>query len=269
MGGIMKKLFLLFAIISLCAVFLVVGCSDNATENNLTEGDYNDPGYQTARYLTDQLVDSLSIYADVASDFITFDGSQPMSPAAESLLITFDQETCWWHIYISSDTTDASLLFVDSLKFQDSEGCQQFPDSLTTNSIEYRAYFDISMIGDSTTVSATANENLLLEGIQGDICSLTATATSYAEVASGLYEAAYDYSGAMDNIRFLTEELMYSENPKPISGTMLLNLSIYGSGQQGSANWNGTVIITFNETGYHARAESGENYWEWDVTYVA
>jgi hypothetical protein len=186
-------------------------------------------------------------------------------------LITFDEVTCWWHLYLdlSSDTTNSSLLFVDSLKFQDSEGCQQFPDSLTTTSIEYRAFLDISIVADSGTFIGTANENLLLEGIQEDTCVLIATAESNLEVTSSLYEFAYDYSGVLDDIKFLTLDLMYEENPRPVAGTMYLNLTVYGSNQQGSGNWTWSVIITFNEGGYHARAESGENYWEWDVTYVA
>ena len=263
----MKKLLLLFGIISLCAVFMIAGCSDNATESDLTEGDYEDPNYQTARMITESIVDTLFLEADAASNFINFDGSAPMQ-ACDSLLITFDEETCWWHIYLGADTTNASLIFVDSLKFQDAEGCQMFPDSLSTTSIEYRAYLDIELVNDSAIIVANANENLLLEGIQEDTCVLNATAASNLELASSLYEIAYDYSGALDDIKFLTQELMYEEDPRPVSGTLALNLIIYGSSQQGSMAFNWSIIITFNETGYHARAESGENYWEWDVSYV-
>jgi len=244
------------------------GCSDNATEPELTEGDYEDPNYQTARLYTEMIVDSLFQQADAASDYINFDGSEPMRTAEDSLLITFDELTCWWHLYLSSDTTNASLLFVDSLKFQDAEGCQMFPDSLTTTSIEYRAFLDISMVADSGTFIANATQNLLLEGIQEDTCVINATANTDLEVATVLYEFAYDYSGALDDIKFLTLELMYEENPKPVAGTLLLSLIVYGTGQQGSGSWNWTVIVTFNEGGYHALAEAGENYWEWDVTYV-
>ncbi len=262
------KLFgLLVFMLALSVAYL--GCSDKATEPELTEGDYQDPNYQVARMITESIVDSLFLEADAASDFIGFDGSAPMSPAAESLLITFDELTCWWHIYLGADTTNASMIFIDSVKFQDAEGCQMFPDSLTTTCIEYRAYLDINLISDSLTIAASANENLLLEGIQEDTCVINATAVSNLELASTLYDIAYDYNGALDDIKFLTLELMYEENPRPVAGTMILNLTIYGANQQGSGSWNWTIIITFNEGGYHARAESGENYWEWDVTYVA
>jgi len=263
----MKKLLLLFGIISLGAVFLIAGCSDSATESDLTEGDPEDPNFQTARAITDDIVDTLFMAADAASDFIGFDGSAPMQ-ACDSLLITFDEETCWWHIYLGADSTNASLIFVDSVKFQDAEECQQFPDSLTTTSIEYRAYLDINVVNDSGTFIATANENLLLEGIQEDTCVLNATSASNLELASSLYEIAYDYSGALEDIKFLTLELMYEEDPRPVSGSLALNLTIYGSSQQGSMAFNWSITITFNETGYHARAVSGENYWEWDVTYI-
>ncbi|UCE66569.1 MAG: hypothetical protein JSU85_00720 [Candidatus Zixiibacteriota bacterium] len=263
-----KRIFFLFLIV-LGIALVFSACSDNATESELTEGDYDDLNYETARATADSIVVAFFQEADEASDFIGFDGSAPMSPAAESLLITFDELSCWWHIYVGADTTNGSLIFVDSVKFQDAEGCQMFPDSLTTTSIEYRAYLDINVVSDTGSLVATANENLLLEGIQEDTCVINATAESNAEVALGLYEAAYDYSGALDDIKFLTEELMYEEEPRPVSGTLALNLTIYGSSQQGSITFNWSIIITFNETGYHARAESGENYWEWDVTYIA
>lgn len=245
-----------------------IGCSDKSSEPELTEGDYNDPNYEMARATADSIVVAFFQEADEASDFIGFDGSGPMSPAAESLLITFDEETCWWHIYFGADTTGGSMIFIDSLKFQDAEGCQQFPDSLTTTSIEYRAYLDIELISDSLTIVGTGNENLLLEGIQEDTCVINATAENSAEIVSALYEAGYNYSGTLDDVKFLTLELMYEEEPRPVAGMMILSLTIYGLGQQGSGSWSWTVTITFNEGGYHARAETGENYWEWDVTYV-
>ena len=117
-----KTVFCLFSLFT-ALVLVFAACSDNATEPELTEGDYQDTNYQTARYFTELIVDSLFMSADAASDFIGFDGSAPMSPAAESLLITFDEETCWWHIYFGADTTDASMIFVDSVKFQDAEHC--------------------------------------------------------------------------------------------------------------------------------------------------
>lgn len=264
-----SRLFCLFAM-ALALTFAFIACSDNSTEPPLTEGDYENPNYQTARVYTEMIVDSLFQDADQASDYINFDGSAPMR-AYDSLLISFDETTCWWHLYLdySDDSTNSTLLFVDSLKFQDVDGCQQFPDSFTTTSIEYRAILDIDIVADSGTFLANANENLILEGIQEDTCVINASAATNLSVASTLYEFAYDYSGSMDDIKFLTQELMYDENPRPVAGTLNLDLTIYGSNQQGSGSWHWTITITFNEGGYHARAENGENYWEWDKTYPA
>ena len=264
----MRKLNLLIGIITLCLSVFLLGCSDNSTENNLTEGDYQDPNYQSARSITEGIVDSVFLMAEATSNYIDFNGSAPMQ-ATDSLLITFDEETCWWHLYLGADTTGASLLFIDSLKFEDVEGCQQFPDSMTTTSIEYRAFIDIDMTADSATIAATAHENLLLEGIQEDTCVFDATASSFLELVSGLYDITYDYSAYLDNVKFLTEELMNDQEPRPVSGSMALSLTLFGTYQQNSGSWNWNITITFNEGGYHARAESGENYWEWDVTYVA
>ena len=260
------KLFTLVAVISaFCLIF--VACSDNPADNNLTEGDPQDPNFQMAQSVTEGVVDSLFRFAQTTSNYIDFNGSEPMQ-AQDSLAIVFDYETCWWYIYLSADTTDGSMVFVDSLRFEDSEGCQQYPDSQTTTTIEYRAFIDIDITSDSGTVAATATENLYLAGIQEDTCVFDVSAASNLELASSLYELSYDYSGNFTHIKFLTEELMNDDNPRPVSGSLFLDLTIYGSYQQSSGSWNWNVTVTFNETGYHARAESGENYWEWDVTYV-
>lgn len=260
------KLFTLVAVIMALSL-LFIACSDKS-ENNLTQGDPQDQNFQTAKTYTELVVDSLFIEAAAASNFINFDGSQPMSPTAESLLITFDETTCWWHIYISSDTTNTSLLFVDSLKFQDIDGCQQFPDSLTTTEIEYRALLTMSVVTDSAYISGSANDDMLIQGIQEDTCVINAGLNRNLEMALSTYQFSYDYTGAINNVKFMTQDLMYGLNPRPVSGTLILNLTIYGLSQQGSGGISWFVTVTFNETGYHARAESGENYWEWDVTYV-
>jgi hypothetical protein len=103
-----SRLFLILAII-LAASVSFIACSDNSTEPELTEGDYDDPNYQTARLITDSVVDTVIMEADAASDFIGFDGSEPMRTAGDSLLIAFDELTCWWHLYLSADTTNSSL----------------------------------------------------------------------------------------------------------------------------------------------------------------
>ena len=261
-----SKLFALLAA-ALAMAFLLAACSDK-NENQLTEGDPEDPNFQSARMITNGIIDSLFLEAEMASDFINFDGTEPMNTTEDSLLITFDEATCWWAIYLSTDTTNVSLLFIDSVKFHDADGCQQFPDSLTTTEIEYRAFLDINVVSDSGSLIASASDHLLLEGIQEDTCVINAGVARNLDLAVNLTELSYDYDGALDDIRFLTPELMYEENPRPVAGTMILSLTIYGSSQQGSVSHHWIVTVTFGPTGYHARAESGENYWEWDVTYV-
>jgi len=41
--------------------------------------------------------------------------------------------------------------------------------------------------------------------------------------------------------------------------------SLYPNYPSGTYDW--TLTLTFSETGYHARMESGDNYWEWDGTW--
>ena len=61
------RLFALVAVLSALCLFFVT-CSDNSTENNLTEGDPQDPNFQMAQSVTEGIVDSLFRLADATSD---------------------------------------------------------------------------------------------------------------------------------------------------------------------------------------------------------
>ncbi len=255
-----------FGMFALSFAFIALACSDNATDNNLTEGEPNDPSFLAAQDISDGFVDSLFITTGTAFGFIDFDGTAPMNAPADTFLVVFDSSSCWWSLNWSIDTT---IIFSDSVKFQDANGCQQFPDSLTTTEIEYRAYLDINIVSDSGSITATASNNLALAGIQEDTTIINATTAMEADYNHPIYQLAYNYSGTLNDIGFLTSELREENEPKPLSGTLTLALTIFGTSPDGSGGVNWSVTITFNPNGYHGRAESGGNFWEWDVSYIA
>ncbi len=264
----MSKFLRIFGALAVAFIFAICACSDNATDTPLTEGDPNDPNYQSAQEMTNLYIDSLFDISGATFNFLNFDGSAPMNATADSLAIVFDQQSCWWSIYVSFDSTSGSMLMIDSLKFQDVDGCQQFPDSATTTEIENRAFFDLTVVADSGSMAISARENVLLQGIQGDTVVINATSDRYLDLAMGLFDITYDYDGVLSDLAFLTADLQSREAPKPISGSLNLNLIMYGTTQEGSMSVNWSITVTFYPEGYHARAEAGENYWEWDVTYI-
>ena len=264
----MKRLLLLFGIISLCAVFMIAGCSDSATESELTEGNPDDPNFQIARTMTDGIVDSLFNSSETAFGFLNFDGTAPSSVANDTLYVVFHESSCWWEIYFSIDSLNNWLVLIDSLQFRNAEGCQQFPDSLTTTEIEYRIYFDMSVSDDSASIDATGHQIFSLEGIQDDTVVVNATTQNNMDLAMGLLDILYEYDAVLTGLKFLALDLEEETEPRPVSGSLSLSLSVVSSSPNASGSINWSITITFNPTGYHARAESGENYWEWDVTYI-
>ena len=72
-----SRLLCLFTLL-IALTFTFIACSDNSTDNNLTEGDYNDPNYEAAKSTTENIVNSFFEEADATSDYIGFNGSEPM-----------------------------------------------------------------------------------------------------------------------------------------------------------------------------------------------
>jgi|GEM_PF-1922445 len=272
----MRKRSLLTALAFLSILLLVLSCSDNATKAK-TEGDPNDPNYLQAKTATETYVDSLFGAYNFASGYMSFDGntplrgSGPMEPTGDSLNINFDQLTCWWEIYVSSDTNGNSLLFIDSVTFEDASGCQVLPDSTTTTQLEYRAYANFSGIADSSSVSLIARESVVLSGIQTSLVVVdgsNAAEMNLNMIADyGETSIYYDYSGAANSVTFNEADLDGTGDARPISGSLDLSLAVDVTGPNGSASVSWTMTITFLEDHYHVYAESGENYWEWDHYY--
>jgi len=264
-----KKCFISFLAILLISVAFIA-CGDNA-DTAKTEGDPNDVTYLQAKSTTEVYVDSLVETLDFAAGYMTFDGVSPLGATADSANVNYDPQTCWWEIYFSSDTLGSSLLFIDSVSFDDGSGCQMFPDSTTTTEIEYRAYASFSITADSGSISFVARENVVLSGIQ--TAQIVIDGSNAAEMNLSMIidttEASffYDYSGSAVSVTFNKADLQGELPAHPLSGTLNLSLAMEIAGTNGSANVNWTMIVSFLEDHYHVYAESGDNYWEWDVYY--
>ena len=263
----MKKGFLLLSIVLIGAFLAFIACSDNATDSDLTEGNPDDLNFIQAQGLAEAYVDTLFESFEIVFGYMTFEGEGPLNTVGDSLNINYDQETCWWQIYISSDSTDYSLVFVDSVRFNDATECQMFPDSLTTTQIEYRAYLDLSIIADSGSIIVDSDQNALLTGIQSDLVVLDASNSTYMDMDLGFLAFTVDYDGIITDLTFSRADLEGEAEVYPLSGSASVAMAIAGSSHDGSGAQSWTVDITFYEDHYSARAESGDNYWEWDVYY--
>ncbi len=262
-----KKKFLIgFAV--LFAVMALLACSDNATNETVkTEGDPNDPDFVQAQILAEAYVDTMFASSGTAFGFMHFDGNGPLNVTGDSLNINYDSETCWWEIYASFDSTSFSFVFIDSVRFDDGTGCQMLPDSLTTTQIEYRAYLDLSIYADSGSMVMDAEENVLVTGIQSDFVVLNASNTASIDMDLGFMSLTVDYNGTITDLTFNRLDLDGEPPVYPVSGSAAVAMAIETTAGDGSSARSWTVDITFYEDYYHAYAESGDNYWEWDVYY--
>ncbi len=267
----MKKGILLLSMVLIGAFLAFIACSDNATDSDLTEGNPDDPNFVQAQGLAEAYVDTLFESFDIVFGYMSFEGDGPLKTTGDSLNINYDQETCWWQIYISSDistdTTDYSLIFIDSVRFSDETACQMFPDSLTTTQIEYRAYLDLSVIADSGSIIVDSYQNALVTGIQSDLVVLNASNSTYMDMDLGFLALTVDYDGTITDLTFNHADLEGEAEVHPLSGSASVAMAIEGSTNEGSGAQSWSVDVTFYEDHYHARAESGHNYWEWDVYY--
>jgi len=264
----MKRNVLLLSVILVGAFLAFVACSDNSTDSNLTEGDPNDPNFIQAKSLAEAYVDTLFESFEMVFGYLSFDGSGPLSAVGDSFNINYDQETCWWEIYASFDSTGFSFVFVDSGRFYDGRRCQMLPDSLTTTQIEYRAYLDLSAYADSGSLVVDAEEEALVTGIQSDQVVVNASNSTFMDMDLGFLAMTVDYNGTITDLTFNRVDLDGEPPVYPMSGSAEVAMTIEGSSDQGSGSGSWMVDVTFYEDHYHARAESGDNYWEWDVYYT-
>lgn len=265
----MKRGLKLFGLILIGAMLAFIACSDNSTDSDLTEGDPEDPNFLMAQGLVEGFVDSTFSYMMFASEYLYFEGGGLWQATNDSMHAIFDAETCWWELYVSyDDTTGFGFTLIDSVKFQDVAGCQQFPDSTTTTQIEYRAYADVFASADSGSIDATLIESLLMTGIQSDLVVINSSGSADIGMNYGQISYIVAYEAAVTDVTFYRDDLMGDGEVYPVSGSMALAMSVDTTTPNGSASISWTADITFYEDHYHVRAESGDNYWEWDVYYT-
>ena len=268
----MNKKILLIVFAVLFAFMAILACSDNAaTDPVKTEGNPEDPNYIQAKAMTEAYVDSLFNTYNTASGYIAFDGNGPLSPMADSASVVYDPQMCWWQVYASSDTTGYSFLLIDSVKFDDGTGCQMFPDSATTTSIEYRVILDLTADADSGYINMAFDQSVLLAGIQSDLVTLNSNGAADFGLGfildQGTIDFGYAYNGEVRDLVFNRDELMADSVAHPLSGEMDLAASMDIGSINGSTHTNWAITVTFDPEYYHAYAESGDNYWEWDHYY--
>jgi hypothetical protein len=258
-------LFLAFA--AILAVF--TACSDdNSTNPAKTAGDPNDSQYVQAQIYTEQFVGTLADQAANGFDYMDWDGNRLANAASDSFSNFYDGESGWWVFYFhTDDSVSYDMTYTDSVKFEGPDGHQMYPDSATTESIDYRQSLNSDFYSDSTSLESEYLQNLVISGIQSELVNFNGASSSDLNTTGPRDTLTINYDATLNNITYDPVELDTSDDPHPQSGGMTLNMVIYAGGPQGSASVSWYVEITFFIDHLHAHFESGDNYWDWDEQY--
>jgi hypothetical protein len=246
-------------------------CSDDKNANPpLTEGDPNDPNYIQAQLAAEAFVAIMTEQTSNGFGYLSWDGS-PMPPktAYDSSSAIYYESTGWWVIYWhSDDTTGSDLTYMDSVRFRGPEGqYQMFPDSLTTEDLEYRRDFSLDIVTDTSSLLTDISDNLQINDIQTD--QVVLHGNTGADIVSDYpqIDLTLNYDAALTSVTFNRYDLENEPEPHPVSGSVALALHVLSVTPQGSGSGDWAITVTFFVDHYHARFESGGNYWEWDGQY--
>lgn len=263
----MKKLTISVGVILLGLLLITSTCSDKSTGNDRTEGDYQDESFLQAQSLVVGFTDSLLTEINVAFWHIIMDDHEPGPLAADSASATYDPETCWWELYTDGIRGDTSFIQIDSLKFIDESGCQQYPDIGTITQFDYRTFGDIFISDGQETIHATGFLSAAISGFQSDFVIVDCEAALQASVSYDFVGTDLDYDAENTDLNYVRDDLYSGDPVYPVSGGLPLTIKITNHSWEGSPATYWYFSITFSENGYNVHAESGDYFWNWGVLY--
>ena len=263
-----KKLSIV-ALIPLLAIGLA-GCSKNSSRPaGLTPGDPSDPTFLKVQETTDQFGEQYLESINEALNYIYFSG--PLMRPADTSFITYDDETSWWILVVDrlSEPTFVPFYVVDSVRFSAGDDYQQYPDE-TTTTIDYRFWAEYHPeASEDTSLDIYAHNDCLLDGFTGDTVVVNGSTDYSIEGSIGDVDVEYSLTGDAENVKFL-RAYINEDGTHPVDGTLSLTVTIHTSGQIGNfpaTNVTWTLVLTFDDEGYDARLESGQNYWQWSKSW--
>lgn len=242
-------------------------CSDKSTLSYTTEGDYQDGSFVQVRGLITEFTDSLLVEMNVAFGHLNMDRYGPPVLLADSVSVTYDPETCWWELYVDADAGDTSFVYVDSLRFMDDSGCQQYPVSTITQ-YDYRTFADLLISNGQETSHVRGSGQFAMSGFQSDYIVVDYDAVLQTSMSFDFEGLDVDYEAADGDLEYVQDSLYSSGADFPVSGRIPVTMELKSFSRDSSLTRYWSFIITFNEEYYSVYAESGGYYWGWEVYYA-
>ncbi len=263
-----KKLSII-ALIPLLAI-VIAGCSENSSQSaGLTPGDPNDPNFLKAQETADDFSEQFIGSMNEGLNYVYFQGG--MLRPADTSLITYDEESSWWILVVDRLTDPAFTPFymVDSVRFSADGEYQQYPDESTTT-IDYKFWAEFHPeASEDTALDVFAHNDCSFDGFTGDTVVVNGSTDYSIEGTIGDVEVEFSLSGDAEDIEFLRANIN-GDGTHPVDGRLSLTLTMHTAGQIGdfpAVDGTWTLVLSFDEEGYDARLESGQNYWQWSRTW--
>ena len=264
----MIKTLIIAAITCFGLVIILSGCSkDKKVNPGRSEGDYQNQSYLEAKNYATIYLDSMITGITDGFALRTFDGASPLKALSDSASIVYDSSSFWWAIYSNSINGDTNAVHSDSIRFELGDLFSRLPDSFATTGIDNRVKTAFNITLDTSSYASEFTRDVHLTGIQGDQVTIKIVSSAHVDLLLGQSAYGQTYTDSMTNIIFNKSDLENELVPNPISGSMALGMLINASTSDGTSNVAWTITITFRVDGYDAHAESGNNYWDWQVNY--
>jgi hypothetical protein len=270
----LKKL-LLIALAMIVAISMF-GCGDDSSSpKSKTPGDNNDQTFLAVQSsIEEDLLPGMLESLNEGISLLEFDGG-PILKANDTSYYDFNEQTYWWRYVDQYEQEGEGYYYnyasIDSFRFEEGAGYGQYPDSGTTTGLDTRQHFDNESYSDSDTLESHVDVSYHYTGLAGNIMTIAGNSNINYEFGMDSLSYAYEFGGNFDNVTIPIANIdPESDSNHPTGGGMGMSIfyemqSLNPNYPSGSYDWS--LALTFSETGYHARVESGDNYWEWDGTW--
>lgn len=265
----MTRFLAIFGLLALLATGMIFwGCGKDSDSPVTPVGSFTDPEYivfagastEADSAETEALSLVFAAIAEIGSDQVSddkgqqFNYSQKPLVAGDSISVTYDSVSGYWHIYRSHSNPIAgrSWVFSDSLQFRDSEGFMKWPNAATLTEIRNGLSHEVtySMTAANGFKSGTKNHtreftivgapgaiaaggNVVIDGTGGTITSISRYGGCTSQI---IRQSTYDQLAL--NINDFTNGVC------PTGGTITQTGSLNAS----CPTDNGTVTYTGNWT---------------------
>jgi hypothetical protein len=270
----LKKLLLIA--LAMTVAISMFGCGDDSNSpKTKTPGDNNDQNFRAIQsQISEELLPGMLESLNSGISLLDFDGG-PIMKTNDTSYYDFNNDSYWWRYVDQAEEEGEGYYYnyaeIDSFRFEEGSQFQQYPDSGTTTGMDTRQHFD--NVSYQTGDSNETHVDVLYHytGLAGDIMTIAGTSDINYSFAMDSLSLAYEFGGNFSNVTIPIANVDPDSNSNhPTGGGMGMTIhyesqSLNPNYPDGTFDWS--LNLTFSETGYHARVESGDNYWEWDGTW--